>query len=1529
MSIQNVSQRVDSTDLGVLWTKAVDDYMQKTGNNVAPMRSQSLNDVMEATSKEMKAFGGRRHDGGKVDKVRSAFQRHLAGMQKCMNGLEMVGAAAGAFPPAMPVGIVFSACGRLLSAFAAASAQYDKVEEFFTHAGRFFERLSLLEGKASGEPLALAIVRVFSIQLSICGIAQRLATSGRVKLFFNMLWNMEDPELSAAYAAMQASIEELGATIGYASYSAIRDTHEDVSKVNEKLDELDAHIQGFRSTLTQDVQALYASNIALDIKITKGFVSMEAKQDQSYELQLYLAQTQDQIMKAIAQSATPPEGIQTKGDVGDASIKAAAHVRSFFEDRQEQYPAFSTVYDNNLEQHEYLEKTMVSYTNEWLFADPTFSKWRNAVSQVIWLQGIDGTGKTYLTCAAHQDAISQLGDSVCCGYFYFFPDRACVETALACIVMQIVARNERYAEAMAAQLREEAASPGLVPADTSTWKRFFTSRFTTANGSDRLLLFLDGFDEAREDQKQLMIDFVEYIEANKSRISIFLTTRRTFVPKFGSLSSEIIHITKERVTPNLTFLIKKRLETRPQLRRLSKVARKTILRNLLKHADSMLFADHMLQRLSYIGRESVIIRALDNMPSSLVELFELFERECAKGRSEEQLTVLRALFTWMTYAEKTLTLSDASILIAYTVQASRGRSFQEQIQAMNGASLLHNDNEVIDIEDEIVARSSRFLRMSRQPTSSESRTDDIETSDEEDDDAEAIDEMNDPTMIAYRTTELVFQDYATRRFFRHPERVNNASETGLRVSALQANLDIFVACVDLILGLGWTKSSRSMKPNSLQEYALSFWQRHFSQLDVAQADDATAIRVVQTLYRISLNAEMFATAVQRHCLDLDSVLPERAPASTSWYDQVKLWADRAAGLGVDATSEDLRQWIRGPKEELILLPLARGHLKAWFFETSQWGFVYGYQLGRRCIQLTQRNELIYQGSDNIQEISHYAGIFPSSIPDSLKLKAITVTYFALHFKLDGSTTGGNVDFVIGQMQESAALATTSRDRMITLYFLGIFYCMLNKKADAISVFSKARREISRENLDLTSSEGEDIVSSEVANIRELILDRLSDLLEGTGRYQEALDLRSEFKSLYNILRYNINFSIIRLCWKLDQTGQKAMDILKSWSKKERNTYFRRIYGGPVSRADLIEHTRPPRRTAEMQLYLGWLQEADQTLYQQQVRATIYQDILHDVEKAKEVRLQLFRAKPALYDIKKRVDDIKLVQGEEWRRHAAAIYRQFLATSNPEIMESKLEELASLPVLRFQQSDELQESQVGMLRAYMLRVLGPTREYQKSMNTLFNICVAGLEDGVSYNDGPSLRLLTKVLSSLPGLERDACISYAAQFSILDRQLQHSSNNGNLNKTSSHEEHTFWNGDEDLTKIEYPCDGCGRKQFRWDSAQYMCLVCPNLDLCEACYEKENESHHRAPQASNPDENGVWEDELWHPFCDNTHVYIKGPMKHWKGVRGGMIRIDDSEVAVRDWLKGLKEVRWKQAWDFFWRSQNRLCNIGPEAF
>lgn len=108
------SQKED-TDLGSLWKQAIDKYIKDTGHDLSRLKAQSISDIKKAAESDAQSFEGFRHKGDKADKVRSAFGDHMDAMQKCWKGVEMVGAAAGAFPPAMPVGIVFAACGNLLS----------------------------------------------------------------------------------------------------------------------------------------------------------------------------------------------------------------------------------------------------------------------------------------------------------------------------------------------------------------------------------------------------------------------------------------------------------------------------------------------------------------------------------------------------------------------------------------------------------------------------------------------------------------------------------------------------------------------------------------------------------------------------------------------------------------------------------------------------------------------------------------------------------------------------------------------------------------------------------------------------------------------------------------------------------------------------------------------------------------------------------------------------------------------------------------------------------------------------------------------------------------------------------------------------------------------------------------------------------------------------------------------------------------------------------------------------------------------
>ncbi|EHA22116.1 hypothetical protein ASPNIDRAFT_40959 [Aspergillus niger ATCC 1015] len=87
----------------------------------------------------------------------------------------------------------------------------------------------------------------------------------------------------------------------------------------------------------------------------------------------------------------------------------------------------------------------------------------------------------------------------------------------------------------------------------------------------------------------------------------------------------------------------------------------------------------------------------------------------------------------------------------------------------------------------------------------------------------------------------------------------------------------------------------------------------------------------------------------------------------------------------------------------------------------------------------------------------------------------------------------------------------------------------------------------------------------------------------------------------------------------------------------------------------------------------------------------------------------------------------------------------------------------------------------------------------------------------------------------------------------------------------------------------------KLMKWDLEApkwYMCLDCPSTDYCSDCYK--SRSTYRTSQNKG----------LWSKVCWGNHTMMEQPIKGWKGVRDGVIRVGDSSRGVRDWLMDVRQ-------------------------
>jgi len=857
--------------------------------------------------------------------VRSAFSNNLVVIQKIITGTKMAADAAAVFPPAIPGAALITAFTYVFQTFKDISADYERIIGFFTEMGSFLDRISMLESRSPKlGPFERCVRKVFTSMLSLSAIAMDTKKQGRFKKWLHAMKDGSgDPALAGAYSAMEDAIEKLGEAVGVATLrtaividekvtrldtktdaimdvahqnlAAAADTNRGVSAIREGIEQLDMRGEAIQTGMTtidatvtrveDKMDGVHTSITTLDATISRRMDSQHSALVSRLDALLkHSAPTDD----TAGPSGKSQKGSGGKGDPAAKKHKALNNVRRHFKDG-------INVRRTIQAQRKEITENSVNGTARWILDTAEYKSWAHGEKPLLWLTGSAGIGKTHLAHAVVSELeAAQQGAHSSVAYFYFreeHDDLRSLRNALRCAVVQIAEKNQSYCDQVAADI--------ATSTDEEPWKQFFAARYP-GDSDSHLYLVLDGIDEALEDDQLVIVELFRQIAAEGLNIHVLFTARPALQDKLGDLKPSKVEINSERVHADIQKLIEARCNSLPRIRKFRRQVRKRIEAKLLRKADSMLYVEHMVRRYSAMGRESAVIKDLENhdMPDTLEGLYELMLAECHKGRSQKQYETLRTLFAMLAFSKRPLTLDEASDLIRLT-----------------------DPDGTFDIEDEVIGRSARILELSRD-RDGEDDDDQIDEGKVENNESSG-DEIVEPLPDESGKTPLTFQERSLREYFK----AINVEESGLRTPPAHAHLTIFKLLVVLLCD----KNAAAVegKEARLKNYAAHYWAHHFAEITLDQISNQEVAEAMAGLRRIFNDENDLTHSIEDYNGTLGYVSLE---TKTSIFEKLQAWANRARSLEDVTLDEDTMAWIHSWEDapKTAVLSLARAHVRNWF-----------------------------------------------------------------------------------------------------------------------------------------------------------------------------------------------------------------------------------------------------------------------------------------------------------------------------------------------------------------------------------------------------------------------------------------------------------------------------------------------------------------------------------------------------------------------------------------------------------------------
>jgi hypothetical protein len=264
----------------------------------------------------------------------------------------------------------------------------------------------------------------------------------------------------------------------------------------------------------------------------------------------------------------------------------------------------------------------------------------------------------------------------------------------------------------------------------------------------------------------------------------------------------------------------------------------------------MLYAEHLLQRLDYIGREGAVLKSLlQKKPENLHGIYEILLDECQRRMPPAHQAVAASLLHWIAFSKMPISMNGISSLIK---ELSSDATF--------------------DIE-EIPEFFSKFLRIGDPGFDAQLR---------------AEIEMSERTAVYDLKQEPESEDEAysdgplpvkfLERSMRHYFTDSSPNTSAFRWGPSEANRQIFLTCARL------AQPVRTDVDKELQHYCALFLINHWLDIDMEQHDVRQQVEVLETLAEAMSNKTNLSEMLRRANMSYG-----KGKSTTITNDRIKIW----------------------------------------------------------------------------------------------------------------------------------------------------------------------------------------------------------------------------------------------------------------------------------------------------------------------------------------------------------------------------------------------------------------------------------------------------------------------------------------------------------------------------------------------------------------------------------------------------------------------------------------------------------------